>query len=159
MRYAQINERHGPITTIAPCYFAVNSIFSDWLLAGWQFGISAGVFHTCRWKLCYLGKNLYFIVSRSHYVSYLNIKTGTVHSLRRCTAEFFFPSFLLSFPLLCLHLAVSAVSSFLTFSPLTGLQFLFFYPRLSSVCFINQWVVPLYCSSGSNQIHSGIECV
>lgn len=121
---------------------------------------SAQVFSTHAGENCVIWeKNLYFIVPRSHYVSYLNTKAGTVHSLRRCTAEFFFPSFLLSFPLLCLHLAVSAVSSFLTFSPLTGLQFLFFYPRLSSVRFINQWVVPLYCSSGSNQIHSGIECV
>lgn len=47
----------------------------------------------------------------------------------------------------------------LTSSPLTCLSFLFLYPHLPSVCFINQWVVPLYCSSGSNQIHFGIECV
>lgn len=156
MQYAQINERHGPITAIAPCYFAVNSICSDWLLAVWQFGISAGFPHM-QVKIVLSGKkNLYFLVPRSRCVSYLNTKAGAVHSIRRCTADSYY--FLFCF-LSLLFALVCTLPLFLTSSPLTGLQFLFFYSRLPSVRFINQWVVPLYCSSGSNQIHSGIECV
>lgn len=58
--------KHGPISAIAPCYFAVNSIYRDWLLASLQFGISAGVltgFHTCRWKLCYLWREKKICIS------------------------------------------------------------------------------------------------
>lgn len=56
-------------------------------------------------------KNQYFIVLRSHCVCYLNTKAGTVPSIRLCTAELFY-LLLSSLPPCCLHLAVSAFSSF-----------------------------------------------
>lgn len=121
---------------------------------------SVQVFHTCRWKLCYLGKQVWISLCLGLTVFHILIQKRerfTVYSNAQRT--YFISFFCFLSPPLCLHLALSAFSSFLTSSPLTGLQFLFFYPRLPAVCFINQWVVPLYCSSGWNQIHSGIECV